>query len=214
MKKSEFIELLRLRCGNRKDADFANIVTLEASYVQKTELEANGRWYPWFLESEWAEASLIADEERIPLPESFLAEIEGQVLQVKVDNVWLDLEKKRYDEMLKQYGTEATGQPKVYDISGDYFLFRPVPEKTYQIRMRFYKRDIDFALLTDSQTNKFLTHASDLMLGAVGRVIAAEHIQDEALTAKFQTQFAEASDRIYAITEAREHANRTYRMEG
>lgn len=213
MEKQKFIELLAFRCENRIDPDFATIATLETTLVQQTEIEANGRVYPWFLESEWGTASSVIGEERLPLPLDFLAEIEGQVMQVNIDGTWHDLPKKRYDEMVTEYQNEASGPPQAYDISGLYILFAPIPDKAYPIRMRFYRRDVPFDQLAATETNKILTHASDWLLACAGRVIAAEHLHNDKLAQKFQVQKEEAYQRVYAITEAREHSNRIYRME-
>lgn len=212
MNKREFIDLLALRCENRQDPDWDIIVNAEASNVQRNEIEANGQIYPWFLESEWAQASTVKGEERLPLPLDFLSEIEGQVMQIQVDGVWRDLEKRRYDEMIQIY-RQCEGVPAMYDLVGINIVFAPIPDKEYPVRMRCFRRDVPFNQLGDGDTNLILTHASDWLLACTGRVIAANHLHNDVLSAKFDLLKQEASARVFAISQAREHTNRTYRME-
>lgn len=214
MTKAQFLTLLALRCENRTDSDFTTLANLEIALVQRNELEANAEFFPWFLESEWADASVTAGEERLPLPVDFIAEIEGQVMQLQIDGIWTDLRRGRYDELLREFPYETSGPPQAYDIVGKYIVVRPTPDKVYPIRMRCIQRDKAFDLLADTESNKFLLHASDWLLAAAGRVIAGLHLHNDALATKFSTLRDEAKTRVMLETESREHINRTYRMEG
>jgi len=179
-------------------------------------MEMGGTFVPWFLESEWSESATVVDDERLELPADFIQEIEDQVVQFKPDasSRWKTIPKKRADELeyLSEDIENPVGFPRAYSLQNNYFIFAPTPDQIYPIRMKYFKRDVPFNLVTDE--NKWLRFAADWLMAETGQILAAQHLHDDELAVKFQMQVASAKQRVYTMHEAREHANRNYRSEG
>lgn len=213
MLKQDFKRLLKFRLGNRQDTDFDEIIELEATEAQATQIEQNGLFFPFFLESDFSTVSTGVGSEFVILPSDFLAESEDHSWSILVEGTYVPLDKVRYDEMDAQFAEEARGTPRYFSLGLDTISLRPVPDKVYTIRFKYFASDTPFNSLPDTGENRILRYASDWLMAATGRVVAGEHLHDDVLMQKFDAQLAEAKARIMTLHEAREHTNRTYRME-
>jgi hypothetical protein len=208
MLRDEVVTLLGYRLGSRTDLN--DRIIAEMAYVQTFNLEGTGAFLPWFLETEIATITTIADEERTVLPDDFLAEVEDQALWLYDEDSaapWTELRKNDYDYLRVKY--PVAGLPKQYALIGDYFALFPVPDDSYTIKMRYYAKDESLA--SENIENKWLKHAADLVLAETGAVMA-QHLMNFDLVAKFQQDAAIARQRLYTKHEARRHSNRTYSM--
>src|SRR5687768_4289047 len=209
MTRDEVVALLHLRL-NRTDLE-AKIIS-EMVFVQSFQLEGTGAFLPWFLESEMANANAGEGEERVLLPDDFLGEIEEQSLWLydatNEDAPYTELHKSAYDRLILRH--QISGTPREYALAGDYILLRPIPDATYNLRMRYYAADASLA--TENIENKWLKHAADWLMAEVGAKIAATHIRNLPLAKEFKQDAAIARQRVYTKHEARKHTNRTYGM--
>lgn len=204
----EAVTLLNYRLGNR--TDLATRIALEMQHVQTFLLEGTASFLPWFLETEIATSTAAEGEERVMLPEDFLAESEDQALWLydenSSDEIWVELKKNDYDLLRVKY--QAAGRPAQYALVGDYFLIAPTPDTDYTIKMRYYAKD---AALATGEENKWLKHAADLLIAETGRIMSG-HMMNPVLEAKFEKEATIARERLFRKHEARRHANRTYSM--
>lgn len=209
MTRDEFVTTLGYRLGNR--TDLAAKIIAEMVYVQSTLLEGTGAFTPWFLETEMANVDVPEGEERVPLPGDFLGEIEEQSLwlyDAANSSPFTELHKTAYDRIILKYQTPGT--PREYALVGNYILLRPVPNAIFNIRMRYYAKDISVA--TGNIENAWLKNAADLLMAETGAIMAGDHLQNQALADKFSAAAAIARDRIYKKHESRKHTNRSYGM--
>lgn len=179
----------------------------EAVLLQETVLEEH-EWLPWFLETEMAYTTTTAGDERVQLPFDFLQEVEEQALWYDTGTALVPLIKGDYDDNLQRY--PGTGAPKRYSIGGEYLLLRPVPDATYQIKMRFLATD---AALTTNIENKWLKYASDVFLAELGIAISEKHMQHFELAKTFRADAQRAWTRLYSKHVARQEINHDRVME-
>lgn len=145
---------------------------------------------PWFLQTEEAESTTTAYEERVELPDDFLLQEDEQGLYIQLPDSgkWVLLEKREYDYLQHRFGTvEKT--PQAYAITGLYFILRPIPETIYPVKMVYYGKD---AWPAGNATNKWMTHAPNVVVAETGIVVAGEYLHNDGLMAKFQAQAEKA----------------------
>lgn len=208
MKRDELVKILAWRLGDRKD--MAERITAEMDFVQRTVLEEHA-WLPWFLESGLATASTKAGERRVSLPADFLMEIEESHLWVlPVGGTPARLHKGAYDKL--QAKNPGTGQPHSYCISGDSFQLFPTPDGVYALQMQFYGRDT--LMSVDNVETKWLRHASDVVLAAIGKELTEKHLQNPAQAQAFATDLAKAWERLYSKHVALAEINQVRSMNG
>lgn len=218
MKQSDIISLVQRRLGFRKD--LANVILSELQAAQ-IRLEAGvtvptgGIFFPWFLQTEINSIYTVVGEERILLPEDFICEIEGDALYVYDGNAdpgcqWIPLRKD--DLAFNRKAAPGTGdKPSVYTIDGTYFRILPVPSAVSRLKLLFMGRD---AVLTDADSeNKWLKWAPFLLMGEAGRETGYSSRDKDAML-YFENMAQKEVGRLWAMTEAREHANRSYVMGG
>lgn len=208
MVRDTLLSLLGQRLGNRTDLTTRMIT--EVQLLQEVRLEQNS-WIPWFLETEMATSATVAGEERLALPTDFLAEIEEQTLWLydsTQDVVWIPLRKMAYDNMLAKY--PDTGRPKAYSLGPDEYRFGPVPDDIYTVKMRYKAKD---DILDTNIENKWLKHASDVVLAELGIVMAEKHMQHPKLAETFRNDAGVAWTRLYNKHVAREEENQNRVME-
>lgn len=209
MLRDKAVEILQYRLGHRTDMEAKIIAEMEL--VQSTILEGTGAFTPWFLESEMVNVDVPEGAERVLLPTDFIGEIEDQCLwryEVSEEAPYHEMHKSSYSRLVLKHQT--AGIPTEYAISADYFLLRPIPDGDYNIRMRYYARDV--SLSTGNVENKWLKHAADLLIAETGAIMAGEYLQNPVLAEKFSNAAAIARDRLYKKHEARKHTNRIYSM--
>lgn len=199
MTRDEAVTSIMNRLGNRTDLE-TDIIT-EMKIVQESVLEGHS-WLPWFLLSEIATETTVADEERVELPTDFLLEDDDQALwwydSSDTDNGWKPLAKDDLDILRERY--PGTGEPKAYALRGNYFIIKPTPDDSYTLKMSYYARDA--ALDTDIE-NEWLKHAADLLIAETCVVMAEEYIKDSESAERFKVAARRAWDRLY-----RKHVSR------
>lgn len=192
MTYDDLVKIVGWRLGDRDD--MAARIALELDTIQDNVLEAKP-WHPWFLQSELASASTLADERRVPLPLDFLGEIEESHLYIVIDGELVELPKRDPDIAQKAFPGTGTGTPKVYAISGLYFQFYPIPDQAFEVQMRYYAKD---ARISDpANDTNWLKFASDVVLAELCYVLAAKHIKDAEAAAGFAQDAQVAWKRLY-----------------
>ena len=191
-----------------------NLEIIDALQDAQDELEG-GKFLPWFLESDYLEFdSTIANEERVPLPENFLREVEGDALwyyrpdATDAADVWKALT-KGFIQFLR-VDLPGVGPPQAYGLDAEYFLIFPTPDDAYRLRMKAYVKDL---ALTSNIENNWLKHAHDLMIGLAGIKIAMSFRDKEALKF-FAAMEITGRNRLEGWDQAREAANFRYVMGG
>lgn len=204
MTRDEAIVRILSRLGRDGDTALQAKVELEIVTVQEQILEGHA-WLPWFLLTENATETTISGEERVELPEDFLMEADDQALWWynvnDTDNVWTPLNKEDLDFLRGR--SPGVGFPKSYALRNQYFVIKPTPDDSYTLKMSYYARD---EVLSSNVTNKWLTHAGDLVIAETCVVMAEEYIKDYEATDRFKTAAKRAWDRIYRKSVAREEA--------
>lgn len=208
MIRDTLFSLLAQRLGNR--TDLITRMATEVQLLQETKLEGH-EWLPWFLETDKTTIDTTANDERIALPVDMLGEIEEEALWV-VDSTQeqplVPLRKMDYDDMIRMY--PGTGQPKAYAVGADYIFLGPVPDAVYTITLRYMAKD---ATLSTNIENKWLKHASDVVIAELGAIMAKQHMQFFELAATFEQDAQKAWNRLYTKHVARQEANHERVME-
>lgn len=168
---------------------------------------------PWFLVSERSTVQMTIGDERVPVPEDFLEELDENVFEyVPSDgSEALPLDKGQYDELKAAYFGYPAGPPEQYALLGDYFRFFPLPDLQYNVRMIYYKRDLS---LTTNIENGWLKHVPYLLLGTAGLQIAEGPLRDTGAAKVFTQWTAMGMGALYKQNEARRHANMDYQIGG
>ena len=191
MIKSAVIDLIKMRLGNRTDADIDTRITAELDAAQY-ELERFGTFTPWFLLSETASYSTVALESRVPIPADMLQEYEEGALFY--DD--LPLVKHDQDYLAERFKDALPGAPRAYALSGDYFVLYPVPDDIYTLSMKYYQEEPVPSSLAASGENAWLRNAADWLLAKTGMNVA-RFIKDPEALQMFTQDEATASNRVY-----------------
>jgi hypothetical protein len=206
MLRDTAVNLIARRLGNRTDLNDSIIAELQ--FVQ--ELLENREYLPWFLLSELASTSTVADEERLALPSDFLMEYEQGALwyySASSETKWTPLVKRPIEDLKGAF--DSSGAPQYYALANGYFRLGPVPDAVYNIKMLYYKRDEG---LDTNIENNWLKYAPALMVAMTG-VQVATYIQNERMIQVFAAALQRAEVEFYNALEARKHANMDYQME-
>lgn len=203
MNKSTVINRIKLRLGSREDTDLNALIESELAQAQ-WEQEQSPEPY-WFLLTESARAVTVLGEQRISLPTDFLLEVESNALWMEYQGETKDLEKVEFDEAQRYFGT-TPGMPKGYSLDGLYFNIWPVPDGVYDIWMKYYGADTDITTLSDTETNKWLTYASDLLMGMAGLRVAM-YIKDKEASDVFGAEVQRAQTRLSTLNTVRAEIN-------
>lgn len=204
-------DLIAGKIGKRTDLD-AEILA-EMLFIQDTKLEGKGAFKPWFLESVMTDiGTTVADTQTLALPADFLGEIDGQGLWIydaTADPAWAKLKKDDFDIATERYSS-STGKPVRYSLqAGNTLVLHPVPDAAYLVKMRYYQKATSLA--TDVE-NAWLANASDMLIYEVARVMAKDHLQNDAMAGRYEKDAGEATQRVFVESESRKHTNRFYSM--
>lgn len=209
MNLTELQEILGWRLGDR--SDMGPRMLAELPILQETILEANP-WLPWFLLSTWTGVSTSAGTAEVAVPTDFLLEAEESALYVQdSDGNWIELPKDASDVLAAKY--LGSGFPRAYSLVGNSFRFFPVPDAPYPLKMVDYYARAD-AIATLSPVSPWLTEASDVVLGELGKVISEKHLKDGAMAATFAQDAARGWKRLYDKHIAREEVNFSRSLKG
>lgn len=212
MKLPQAKSLVNVRLGNSTVATILDSIELEMALIQETVLEQNGRITPWFLATEMAEVLTEAGEQRLETPSDFIKENDddgGLYLydSTQEDTPWVKLTKGDHDDLLHEF-QDTQDKPQKYCLDGDYFRLFPTPDAEYTIKMRYYAKDESVAGGDADFENKWLQHASDLVIAETAKACAAHILQDFELAASFDTDIQRAWDRLSVMDTARREAAR------
>jgi hypothetical protein len=211
-------------------------VPIAASAYMGRFLVGGGSFMPWFLRTEVSTITTTIGEERVPLPTDFIREYEEDALYwfnpnadpTIYQNYWLPLWKDDIQFNRQKYGalwynippaspsdTQTSNSwfecgPRAYSLDGNYFRIFPTPQQVYTLKMIYYAQDAVLNPAIDSE-NKWLEHASDILIGEAGYQVAATARDDNRIQ-YFQTIRDEGVARLFVYTEAQQHENRTYKM--
>ena len=212
MIRSAFITLVGQRLGKRTSLD--DVILSEMDMAQQTVLERNGILTPWFIETEVAQVSTTAGEERVPIPSDFAKEKEEGGLFIydgSAEQPWVRLDKDAYDYIVLKY-QDSPGVPEMYSLGGMYFRVRPIPLDVYTLKMVYFAtQTLPSALASDGE-NVWLKYAPDWFAAEVCKMVAEKHIQDLELAAKFDPDITRAMNRVRIESESQQHTNRSYSM--
>jgi len=213
--RDQAVDIIMARLVQRTDTSLRDKIIAELVRAQD-QLE-RGSFLPWFLLSESSETSTTADEERVGLPSNFLREYEdGALYLVKSDGSWKELVKDDLDALRGLYPDNSkTGEPRYYSLTGQYFILKPVPDKIYPLRMRYYKQDSSLAgSYGDSNNieNQWLRYSPELLVGMAGEVIAGQYVFNAQLAQQFGQMAAAARVALYRQDVARQEVNASRTM--
>ncbi len=215
MTRDEGVAAIQLQMSFRTTLD-SEIVT--AMQMAQTMLEAEPM-KPWFLISEDAYIRTEADDDRIPIPDDFLEEVDEAVLRYVPDDTdddQVDLKKDDYDTLRKNYadpdtGGILTGPPEAYALLGNYFRLFPTPDDDYLIRQIYYQQD---DTLDTNIENEWLKHVPFLLLGRAGLIIALGPVRDMVAAQVFKEWIAEGRAILTAKNISRSMAGRELQVGG
>lgn len=211
MQRDALITLIAQQCGN---VNLTNEIISNMDFVQSILLEQDPDLALWFLLTEDATASTVAEEPRVPVPTDFLIEDDSQLLEVLNPDTskYVEVVKGDVDELTREFAEEVSGMPTRYALVGSYFRLFPTPDAAYTLRMRYMAKQ---ALpSTGNIENAWMKHAADLLIAEVGTRVAGLHLKDLETAAVFKAGVAPAKTRLTKLKTAREEANTSRAMEG
>jgi len=217
MTRDEGVALIQEQLGFR--------TTLSSSIVTNMKLAQQtleqGPTKPWFLITEDAYVRTTAEDERLPLPDDFIEEVDEAVLRyvpdaVSQDDPEVDLDKDEYDVLRKNYkdvntGTTKTGAPEAYALVGNYFRIFPTPDDDYLIHMIYYGED---DTLDTNIENKWLKYCPYLLLGKAGKQISFGPLRDQAAWQVFDSWEKEGRAILISKNTARAMSNMQMQIGG
>lgn len=196
--------------GFRTDIATRAIVQL----ARAQEFFEKGPDYPWFLLSEESLIVTTVGENRLPVPTDFIAEYEeGALYYAPTDEDQIPLEKEDLDYLKEFYGTTTEGVPESYSQDGTYFRIFPLPDDLYPIKMSYYQKATAISGLSTGDTNAWLTHAPDCIIGRAGKILAAG-LRDIVAMDLFKEMESEGRVLLKVQNEEKKHSNRTYQVGG
>lgn len=231
MTRDEAVKIILMRCGMRQnDKALQEACVAEMVLAQTTRLERSA-FKPWFLVSETSTTVTFPTEERIPLPRDFLQEYEEGAIAIRdydddredlplyVPPPFRNLVKDDYDYLQVKYppgiGRGYDYVPQAYAVVGNYITLHPAPQRTFMLRMKYYKKADTFPQPYGEGaelSNEWLTICPDWIIGETGAIIAGSYIKDDATAAKFAEQASLARQAMMIEHTARDEANRMRSM--
>lgn len=210
MTKNEAFTILKRRLGAMQSPHLDDTIHAELQFAQEFLLEGH-KQLPWFLESEVATKPTEPNEARVPLPQGFIRECEGDegALWVLGSNGEREVElcKASTAVLAREYST-TPGEPRKYNVQGEYIKLAPIPDIAYDLLFIFYQRDTPYAALTAQQENKWLREAADWLIAEAGFSIASKVTQYNSLADAFGKDRQAARARVMANDRAQREANR------
>lgn len=208
MTRDEMVAAIHRHLGFRSDQT-ANILLELPLALRRLEYAPTK---PWFLLSSDEALATVADTATVALPSDFIEEYEEDGLSIYSpdDEEWIALVKNDLDVLRKLFGSTA-GFPSGYAIVGSSIHLYPIPDDAYDLRLSYYGNDT--ALSAGGDTNGFLTHFPEFLIGTIG-IRIAQTLRDKDALVAFREMTAEARIEMYRQNESKKHANATYQMGG
>ena len=160
MIKSDAVAQLKQILGFRTD-----LVTQAPIALAQAQDKLEDEWprpdiYPWFLRTELATTTTVANEPRVGIPSDYLSDDEESGLEiVNADNEIIPLEKNDFDLLRALYANTDATLPVAYSSDGLYYRLFPAPDAIYTLYQKYYKKDTAFSSLDDSAENQWLKYA-------------------------------------------------------
>lgn len=196
--RDEIITKVLRRCGNRVGDTVLTAAAEEEILTAQNNLEQEPE-LPWFCLSAPAQLTCTADQQHIDLPSDFLmpSEIHDWYLTPVTggDTDEFKLHKNDYNILRAKYLNEAAGIPKRFALDADdrIYLF-PTPSAEHTIAFRYMQAEAQ--LSSGSVTNGWSTKAEDWLIGELGRIIAQDHLRDDAMAQQFLGLIARGQKRV------------------
>lgn len=203
MIKSALVDLIKMRLGNRTDADIATRIDAELDMAQY-ELEEFGIFTPWFLLSSAVTLATVAGNANLAIPTDMLQEYEEGALFYN----GLPLAKHDEDYLAVRFKDAANAAPEMYALSGEFFVLYPTPDAVYSLTLKYYQKDTVPSLVALNAENKWLKHAADWLLAKAGAAVA-RFIKDAEAQALFAADAQAAATRVYTKHVDRAERNST-----
>ena len=145
-------------------------------------------------------ADITISAQTAALPTGFLQQ---RRLYLNADNA-RNLQYLTPDNFWTKWASVSSGEPEVFTIEGENFVFGPAPDSTYTGKCLYYKR-FD-ALSDDADTNWILTNARGLYLyGAL--LEAAPFIRNDPRIALWSGMWDNELDRVQKADDRDRHPN-------
>ena len=216
MLRDAAVDLLLQRLGQRTgQTSLRDKIIAELAFVQEVTLEGAPE-LPWFLLTESATTTTTIGEERVQLPGDFLQEWDDSAL-VRIQDDGSEKVLIRDDWDVVKYSVTGSGPPTHYDLVGDYYLLRPVPDKSYTLKMRYYARALPLSGTygdANNIENLWLKWASDWLIAETGALIAEQYLQSPGMAARFKEDALRARARVMAKSTIMAETNKQRFMEG
>jgi len=186
MTRDEIVAQIKLLLGFRTDQ--TNTVIAQIA-IQQNHLEREVQWaiYPWFLQTERADTTALLNDERLPKPVDWIADIEEDGIWVTdTDGLENLLIKSEENKLRVTYRESDPGLPEYYASSGDYWRLFPTPDVAYALKMRYYQSDA--VVTVGTNTNRWMTRAPNILIGRVGLFMcgAASNARRDMFSAMYQ----------------------------
>ena len=217
MIRDDVISMILTRVGQRQnDAVLQAQALVELKFVQE-ELERGEKPnLPWFLKTEYTDAAFktSASTPSVAVHTGFLRELDEEraalfYQDATLDDQWVALKKVDYDEGKTEFGGTVPGRPQAYTLFGESYRFWPDPDAEYPLKALIFVTD---AVLTTNVENKWLKHASKLIMGRTGEVVAGTLVRDEVAHAIFADMASRGAEALERMNTAREEAGRSREM--
>lgn len=217
MTRDQAVDTLMRRLGNWSNTDLRDTIIAEMIIVIQENLEQDSTFMPWFLLSETYTGTTTSGEERVELPPRFLQEYEDGALYI-INSAGDEVAMVRDDLDVIKKKHPGSGAPRYYDIVGEYFVLRKIPDDVYTLKMRFYQGDGTDLSGSYGDSNDvesiWLKWAAALVVAETGVVIASQYLQSDKMAAMFRMQAQEARDRLMRKTTLMQETNKQRHMEG
>jgi hypothetical protein len=167
MNRDAAVAEIQLIMGFRSD-----LATSAVTALQNAQSHFEQNWpdptnLPWFLITERATSSTVAEEERLARPSDWLGDVEEDGLWLtNSDDEEVLLEKGDIDDLRAIYGNDDSTFPVAYGFDGLYYRLFPKPDASYSAKMLYYAQDD--TLSSGSTENQWLKHAPNVLIGYAG----------------------------------------------
>lgn len=217
MTRDQAVDTIMRRLGNWPNTGLRDTIIAEMVVMIQEVLEQDPEFLPWFLLSETYTGSTTTGEERVELPPRFLQEYEDGALYI-LDDDGDEVEMVRDDLDVIKKKVTGSGAPRYYDIVGEYFIFRKIPDDSYTLKMRFYQADETDLSGSYGDSNNleslWLKWAADLVIAETGYVIASQYLQSDKMAVTFEKAAIRARARLIKKSTLMEETNKQRFMEG
>jgi hypothetical protein len=214
MLRDAAVDILMKRLGNQQNPALRQDIINEMVIAQETVLEGD-IFHPWFLVSEEASNSTIVGDERVLLPDNFIALWEEAGLyryDANLDDPYVEMDREDWSLIKKELNYSDT--PTHWDIGGVYLLMRPLADAVYPLRFWYIGREPSLAGTygatagTDGNIeNNWLKYAADWLLGETGIVIGEQYLTYKPERVKtFRDQVARGRNRLMSLNVEMEEA--------